>query len=75
MINDLQVTIKIMQLLHDHGCLYNEVDEYLDNIKQHCKEIREQKEYDTALDFINGYKTRNVGNQVVDALPDITIRI
>lgn len=75
MINELQFIIKITQLLHEHNCTYDEVDECLDGIKQHYKEIREQKEYDTASDFINGYKARNVGNQVVDTLPDVTIRI
>lgn len=71
--NELQATIKITQTLHDNGCTYNEVNKFLDSIKQHYKEIRERREYETANDFVNGNKRTDVGNLVVDKLNDIII--
>lgn len=71
--NKLQVTIEITQLLNESGCTYNEIDEFLLSLRQHYKEIREQKEYDTVHDFISGIKTRDIGSNVVDALHNVTI--
>lgn len=64
--------IKITQLLNTYNCTYNEVDEFLSDIQQHYKEIREHKEYDTIYDFIKGNKSRDVGNEIVDRLNDIS---
>lgn len=63
--------IKITQLLNTYNCTYNEVDELLSDI-QHYKTVREQKEFNTIYDFIKGNKSRDIGNEIVDSLNDIS---
>lgn len=65
--------IKITQLLNEYGCTYGEVDEFLFDVQQHYKELREQKEYNTLSDFIKGNKSVDIGDEVVNPLPNITI--
>lgn len=63
--------IKITQLLNTYNCTYNEFDELLSDI-QHYKTVREQKEFNTIYDFIKGNKSRDIGNEIVDSLNDIS---
>lgn len=71
--NKLQTTIKITQLLNDSGCTYDEVGDFLFDIQQHYKQVREQKEYNTVSDIINGNKSIDIGNEIVDALNNVII--
>lgn len=70
-LNKLQTTIKLTQLLYKNGCTYNEVDEFLSDVQQHYKTIREQKEYDTINDFIKGNKSCDIGSEIVNPLPNL----
>lgn len=64
----LYLAIEISQLLHKYECTYNEADEILELITSEIKQQREDFEYDTLDDYINGNKTRCVDNEVIQPL-------
>ena len=64
----LYLTVEILQLLNKYNCTYNETDEILLLATAEIKQQRENKEYTTVSDFINGNKTRCVDNEVIKPL-------
>lgn len=64
----LYLTAEISQLLYKHNCTFNEADEILFLITNEIKQQRENKEYDTINDFINGNKTKCVDNDIIEPL-------
>lgn len=54
------MTIEITRLLHKYQCTYNETDEILSLLADEIKQQREDFEYETINDYINGNKTRCV---------------
>ena len=64
----LYLTVEISQLLNRYGCTYNEAKEILSLIAEESKQQRENNEYETMTDFINGNKTRCVDNEIIKPL-------
>ena len=64
----LYLVIEITRLLNEYNCTYNEADDILRIATDEIKQQRENKEYDTLKDYFNNHKTRNVDDEVVDAM-------
>jgi len=64
----LYLTVEISQLLNKYNCKYNEADEIISLLQEWIKQSREGNEYATTDDYINGNKTRTVGDDVVPPL-------
>ncbi len=67
-IKRLYLTVEIIQLLHKHACTYAESEDILSIVQDELKQQREQYEYDTVDDFINGYKNRNADDVIIKPL-------
>lgn len=64
----LSTTISITQLLANESCTYNEVDKIIETLQDWIKQSRQDNEYDTVNDFVNGNKTRCVDDDLVKPL-------
>lgn len=64
----LYLTVEISHLLHKYNCTYNEIDKIVELLQSWIKQSREENEYDTIDDYINGNKTRSVDNDIVQPM-------
>lgn len=64
----LYLTVEISQLLHKYQCTYNEADGVLQLIEAEIRQQRDDLEYDTVNDYINGHKTNYTGDKIVQPL-------
>ena len=55
-------------MLNRSQCTYDEAEELLTDLLSHYRQLREQKEFNTVRDYINGDKSRNVGSVVVPSI-------
>ena len=60
----LSIAIDISQMLFNNQCSYDEAEEILQLMQHEIKQQRENYEYATIEDYINGVKT-NFANDVV----------
>ncbi len=67
----LYLTVEISQLLHKYQCTYSEADEILQLITSEIKQQRDDREYDTINDYINGHKTNYASDKIIQPLNHI----
>ena len=60
-----------MQVLHQYGCTYNNVETILAIVINTIKQQREEFEYNSIDDFINENKTNVADNDIVKPLNHI----
>lgn len=60
-----------MQVLHQYGCTYNNVETILAIVINTIKQQREEFEYNSIDDFINENKTHVADNDIVKPLNHI----
>lgn len=65
---NLYLTVEISQLLYSYSCTYNEAEEILSLITDEIRQQRECREYATTTDYINGNKTKSVGDEIIQPL-------
>lgn len=64
----LSSMIDITQLLNQHKFTYNEIEHLISLLQDWIKQSREEYEYNTIDDFINGNRTNIADNVIVGGL-------
>lgn len=64
----LSNTVSITQFLAAQKCTYNEVDEIFELLQGWIKQSRENNEYETVADYLNGHKPKSVDDEVIQPL-------
>lgn len=61
----LYLVVEISQLLSKYNCTFSEAENILSLSLSEIQQQRENLEYDTTLDYINGNKAKNVDNEEI----------
>lgn len=61
----LYLVVEISQLLSKYNCTFSEAESILSLSLSEIRQQRENLEYNTTLDYINGNKTKNVDNEEI----------
>ena len=63
--------VEISQLLSKYNCTFSEAESILSLSLSEIRQQRENLEYDTTLDYINGNKTKSADNEEIQPLQHI----
>ena len=64
----MRVLVDITQLMFKYGCTYNESDTIVRLLQDWIKQSRENREYNSMSDYINGNPTNSVNNEIIAPL-------
>ena len=67
----LYLVVEISQLLSKYNCTFSEAESILSLSLSEIRHQRENLEYDTTLDYINGNKTKSADNEEIQSLQHI----
>ena len=65
---NLYLIVEITQLLHQNNCTYDDVEKILFILQDEFKQQRECLEYNDVDDYLQGKKTDDVSNKIVQQL-------
>ena len=67
----LYLVDEISQLLSKYNCTFSDAESILSLSLSEIRQQRENLEYDTTLDYINGNKTKSADNEEIQPLQHI----
>lgn len=68
---NLYLVVEISQLLSKYNCTFSEAESILSLSLSEIRQQRENLEYNTTLDYINGNKTKSADNEEIQPLQHI----